>query len=464
MLCFVFVLVVIGSARSQESFNPRQDDFTFVLVQNLSELGDLSNYFSQNPASQFNPLNQPQLPLQQPVPIPVLQQWPQQPVWVQQPTVVPVIPQRPTQLPQKPPEKPPRPITQPKPANKPPPPPPPPPVSTQTQLPAHLTTHPVSHTPEHTQTQISHKPKPPEDNSTSSGSCGIRGTLYDVRIVGGSDAQPGEFPWQVSLQLQVGGRTRYICGGAVLAAYWVVTAAHCIWELKPEKLSIVAGDHDLYLPEGHEQRAQVARVIVNGYYRDSFTNDIALLQLAAPLKIDGKWIAPICLPEPGTKFLKGDSTVAGWGRLSESGSLPHILQHVTLPILNTKRCHSLYKRAGYSKFTHTCQMCSGFEEGGFDSCQGDSGGPLACTQSDGHYYLCGIVSWGVGCARPKLPGVYTEVSCFTDWIRNIINNGKNVLANAPHVLNLPQQLTSWDKNDKNDLSHLAEEPVIMGAT
>ncbi|KAG8249767.1 Suppressor of tumorigenicity 14 protein [Homalodisca vitripennis] len=167
-----------------------------------------------------------------------------------------------------------------------------------------------------------------------------------------------------------------------------------------------------------------------------FSNDIALLQLATPLRIDHVWVSPICLPDPSQKFLQGDSVVAGWGRLSESGSLPHILQHVTLPILSLSRCHNLYRRAGFAKFIHSCQLCSGFEQGGLDSCQGDSGGPLVCKQSDGRYYLCGIVSWGVGCARPKFPGVYTEVTCFVEWIKEITSNHRSLLSGAPSVVNI----------------------------
>ena len=60
-------------------------------------------------------------------------------------------------------------------------------------------------------------------------------------------------------------------------------------------------------------------------------------------------------------------------------------------------------------------ICAGVPEGGIDACYGDSGGPMVCT-SDESPYLCGLVSWGIGCARPGKPGVYTEVSYYVDWI------------------------------------------------
>ena len=61
-------------------------------------------------------------------------------------------------------------------------------------------------------------------------------------------------------------------------------------------------------------------------------------------------------------------------------------------------------------------------EGGKDSCQGDSGGPLICVVGKTPI-LFGLVSWGDKCAEPKLPGVYTWVPAYIEWI-DLVRNGK----------------------------------------
>ncbi|XP_034234587.1 trypsin-1-like [Thrips palmi] len=257
--------------------------------------------------------------------------------------------------------------------------------------------------------------------------CGIRNVEESDRIVGGSDALRGEFPWQISLQRKKVWNLQHVCGGAILAPYWVVTAGHCVDGVQPSDLSVVAGDHDLYKVEGSEQRRAVVRIVGLGYDRNTFANDITLLQLDKRLQFDSQHVAPICVPKPGHHYRTGNAVVAGWGRLSENGGLPERLQQVSLPLIPWETCKRRYKSKGFSKFLHTCQICSGRDQGGQDSCQGDSGGPLACRESDGRYYLCGVVSWGIGCARAEFPGVYTEVSCYARWINQILYNERHVL-------------------------------------
>ena len=88
--------------------------------------------------------------------------------------------------------------------------------------------------------------------------------------------------------------------------------------------------------------------------------------------------------------------------------LPNKLHKVNVPVVSDEECNEAYSG------TNPIQdhmICAGLPEGGKDSCQGDSGGPFTC----GGEHI-GVVSWGVGCARPGYPGVYTQTSYFVDWI------------------------------------------------
>ncbi|XP_050430561.1 trypsin-1-like [Adelges cooleyi] len=257
--------------------------------------------------------------------------------------------------------------------------------------------------------------------------CGVHGkgkhSVYNSnRVVGGTNSDPGEFPWQISLQLVTGWTARHICGGAIINEYWVVTAAHCAHGLSENLLSVVAGKRNLYSDENSEQRVNVADIYFDGYNRKKFSNDIALLKVTPPLKFDGEVVSPICIPNAGMQFDSDLAMVTGWGRVSESGAFAHILQKVQVPLLPVDTCLQKYKEAGYGSYVNKCVICGGgstLQEA--DSCQGDSGGPLSCLAPDNRFYLCGIVSWGLGCARPKYPGVYTAVSCYTDWIEQTLS-------------------------------------------
>jgi len=233
-------------------------------------------------------------------------------------------------------------------------------------------------------------------------------SLDKDRIVGGEEATPHEFPWQVSLRRK--SDNFHFCGGSVLNENTVISAAHCtvIWD-SPEQVVVVAGDHNQAVDEGTEQTVNVAKLTVHENYQDgkAFENDIALWSLAEPLVMN-EYVAGVPLPLKGEQS-EGECTVTGWGTLSAGGSTPDVLMKVDVPVVTDATC-----KLEYPFSIADSMLCAG--ERGKDSCQGDSGGPLICYDSGNSGYLGGIVSWGRGCAGLWSPGVYTEVSYFLDWI------------------------------------------------
>ncbi|XP_076053983.1 trypsin-1-like [Oratosquilla oratoria] len=264
--------------------------------------------------------------------------------------------------------------------------------------------------------------------------CGIRrSSVPDLitRVVGGSSAENHEFPWQVSLQWRYNWYTYHVCGAAVLDERWVITAAHCVHQFTVNDLIVVAGEHHLKKKEGSEQTRYIQRIIEHpDYNTNTQENDIALIQLKSPLNIDGMTVSPICMP-PYMHNFTDDCIVAGWGKTSEGGSSSDYLQKVIVPIISDNACKTAYRSIGYTGPIVDSMMCAGFEQGAKDACQGDSGGPFVCRGPDSYYYLSGIVSWGVGCARPNVPGVYTEVSRFSKWINSVLSNPRASASTRP---------------------------------
>ena len=121
---------------------------------------------------------------------------------------------------------------------------------------------------------------------------------------------------------------------------------------------------------------------------------------------------PVCLPAPQPPIHDDESVhaiVAGWGYLKDGGSAARVLQKVTVPLINLKRC-----RNEFSYPVTDRMICAGYAQGGKDACQGDSGGPLIVKEKlsgGGHRgILIGIVSWGIGCAGAGNPGAYSRVA------------------------------------------------------
>ncbi|PIO22822.1 hypothetical protein AB205_0095350, partial [Aquarana catesbeiana] len=106
------------------------------------------------------------------------------------------------------------------------------------------------------------------------------------------------------------------------------------------------------------------------------------------------------------------------------------LQEVMVPLIDRNTCQKMYTNAGGDINIQNDQICAGYKEGGKDSCQGDSGGPLVC-KVQGVWYQVGVVSSGIGCAKPNFPGIYTQVTSYQTWISTYLDVTFNHVSNIP---------------------------------
>ncbi|RVE52566.1 hypothetical protein evm_002685 [Chilo suppressalis] len=242
------------------------------------------------------------------------------------------------------------------------------------------------------------------------------------RVMGGADGARGEWCWQVAL---INSLNQYLCGAALIGTQWVLTAAHCVTNIvrSGEPIFVRVGDHDLTRKYG-SPGAQTLRVattyIHHNHNSQTLDNDIALLKLLGKAELK-EGVCLVCLPARGVSHAAGKRcTVTGYGYMGETGPIPLRVREAELPIVSDAECIRKVNAVTEKIFIlPASSFCAGGEEGN-DACQGDGGGPLVC-QDDGFYELVGLVSWGFGCGRRDVPGVYVKVSAFIGWINQIIS-------------------------------------------
>nr|AAS21446.1 trypsin [Oikopleura dioica] len=200
------------------------------------------------------------------------------------------------------------------------------------------------------------------------------------------------------------------CGGSLVADDMFLTAAHCCESTRIGQ-TVYFGVLNPWEDQGKAQKRKVSEMLNHpDFDRPTLTHDICMIKLDSPIDQDRN-VRPICLADSASPK-NTPAYVAGWGLTSEGGPQSRDLMEVSVPIVTNKECQNAYSH----RPVDDTMFCAGKKEGGEDGCQGDSGGPIVTVDGDGKVSLAGVVSWGVGCARPGKFGVYSRVDTQLDFI------------------------------------------------
>jgi len=244
------------------------------------------------------------------------------------------------------------------------------------------------------------------------------------RIIQGQTA-PEPIPWQAHMrQVSPNGGFFYFCGGTILDAKTILTAAHCYYgaDLTAGNFFIAAGA--VHVLDASAQTAFVESIILHESYNPgepgsddyNLNNDIAILKLKTPLTFNDK-VGPACLPDASFNP-EGIAVASGWGL---TGQFPDVetsdLQYVAKPVIVRDECINTLWGPGLT----AGMICAGDADGGESTCSGDSGGPLIVPKNstDDTAVVIGVTSFGLidGCgSNPGFPAVYAYVTNYLDWI------------------------------------------------
>ncbi|NXU83203.1 TPA protein, partial [Xiphorhynchus elegans] len=186
------------------------------------------------------------------------------------------------------------------------------------------------------------------------------------------------------------------------------------------QLRVVLGRTSRATPEENEQKFQVKSYTVHERFdSENFNNDIALLQLssdAGACAAETDTVRAACLPTPELQLPDWtECEISGYGKSEEFS--PFYSEHLKeghVRLFPASRCTAQHLD---NRTVTDNMLCAGDTRHLDDACKGDSGGPLVCLK-EGRMYLIGIISWGIGCGRRDVPGVYTKVNRYLGWIQD----------------------------------------------
>ncbi|MFI2203047.1 S1 family peptidase [Streptomyces sp. NPDC020192] len=226
-------------------------------------------------------------------------------------------------------------------------------------------------------------------------------------IVGGTTTTTTAYPFVMQITDASGSQ---FCGGTLVAAKKVVTAAHCMVGESAAGIRVVGGR--AYLNGTDGTVGKVGKIWINPNYTDATNgNDVAVLTLTTAMPYTPA--SYVSSSQTGVYAAGSTARILGWGTTSENGGSSNQLRTATVPVVADSSCKSSYG----SDFVQSDMVCAGYTSGGVDTCQGDSGGPLLIGG-----VLAGITSWGEGCAEAGYPGVYTRLTTFSDLVTTQVNS------------------------------------------
>ncbi|XP_068246423.1 chymotrypsin B-like [Palaemon carinicauda] len=244
--------------------------------------------------------------------------------------------------------------------------------------------------------------------------CGKRNV---ERIVGGTEALPHEYPWQVGFLFP-----NYLpfCGGSIISNRHILTAAHCFYNKHDySKIRAVVGMHDFRKISYTAKYLKIDKIILHEQYNNqTAANDIAIIKVADSIPFDvDNTISPICLPSNSLySYDNVKATVCGWGMTI--GDMDYSSSPVLLKVgMTTVTVEECKKKFTYPELISDKMICtvSNNQAPGI-SCRGDSGGPLMYQQKTFTEQI-GIVSFGIKGCSPSYPDVYVRLTSYLDWIR-----------------------------------------------
>uniref|UniRef100_A0AB38ZEG8 Venom S1 protease with CUB domain 2 n=1 Tax=Oncocephalus sp. TaxID=2944721 RepID=A0AB38ZEG8_9HEMI len=233
------------------------------------------------------------------------------------------------------------------------------------------------------------------------------------RIVNGQEVAEGQYPWVVTLN-HLGS---HLCGGSIITAYHILTAAHCVDGREARNFQIFTGTTNNKHTR-HGEVIPVKEIISHDYRRkDYHENDIAIMLLERQIQFTDR-IGPVCLTPTKVNLDHAFITVMGWGALGEEGGWrnPEQMMRAHMRVVDYNTCSYLwYRKFETASPNRVCTWASNR-----DSCFGDSGGPLVWLDPETNRYTqIGLVSFGRGC-NTDFPKVNSNVAHYYSWIQEII--------------------------------------------